>query len=438
MVAATVRDPVGALPEAAYEAGLVRSRLFGRTVLHVMDPTLVEAVLVGHADALGKTPSVRRALGPALGDGLLTSDGATWRRQRRITAPSFRPDEVAQFRPTMIAAAERCRERMQAARGPVEVGRETMRATLDIIAETMLSGSDAVDAEAIAADAAAYLSQTPWAIAMSLLRAPDWVPYPGRQRGRRAAARFRRSMFALVAARRAGPRRADLVDRLLQAVDAEHGGGLSDVEIVDNLLTFIAAGHETTAVGLAWALDLLARHPAVQDAARREVRGVAGDGAIAPADVGKLGLVRRVFSETMRLYPPAPLISRAVLRPFPLDGAEVEAGARVIVPIVAIHRHRALWKEPERFDPARFDETASAGRHRFAYLPFGGGPRICIGGGFAMEEAVIILATLLQRLSFEPLGDAPPARMAITLRPAAPLTLRVRRCGDSQADASTG
>ena len=427
VLAATIRNPIEALPPEVYDAGLVRSNVFGTPLVHVMDPELVQTLLVGEADSLGKSPAIRRALGPALGDGLLTSDGAHWRWQRRAAAPAFRPDSLADFIPVMIEAAARACARLHAASdAPVDIGREMMRTTFDIIGETMLSGRDAIDVDRVAVGAADYLRQTGWALALSLLHAPHWVPHPGKRRGARAAAYLRRAVIAVVAERRAsGRERHDLVDRLLRAVDPETGSRMSDVDITDNLLTFVAAGHETTALGLAWTLDLLSRHPRVRAGVLDEIDQVTNGAPLEAAHVDRLTITRQTFQEGMRLYPPAPLISRVARRSVRLGRDIFEAGTRFVVPIHAIHRHRGLWRDPERFDPTRFSPDRIAARHRYAFMPFGAGPRVCIGAGFATTEAVVILASVLQRFRLETTTPRPPAaRMEITLRPASPLAMR--------------
>jgi cytochrome P450 len=428
VLAATIRNPIEALPNEVYEAGLVRSSAFGIPLVHVMDPELIQALLVTEADALQKSNAIRRALGPALGDGLLTSDGAHWRWQRRAAAPAFRPDSLAGFIPTMIAAADRAVDRLQAA-GPgatIDVGREMMHTTFDIIGETMLSGRDMIDVEQVAAGAAAYLRQTGWALAMSMMRLPSWVPHPGKYRGERAARSLRHDVAAVVAQRRkSGEERQDLVDRLLRASDPETGSRMSDVDITDNLLTFVAAGHETTALGLAWTLDLLSRHPKAREALLDEIDGVVGRGPLEPAHIDRLVLTRQTFNESMRLYPPAPLISRIARRSVRLGREMFEAGTRFVVPIYAVHHHKGIWHDPERFDPSRFTAERVAARHRYAFMPFGAGPRICIGAGFATTEAVVILASVLHRFRLEATTAQPPAaRMEITLRPASVLAMR--------------
>ncbi len=425
LIAATIRNPIEALPPEVYDSGMVRSTVFGTTLVHVMDPNLVQTLLVTEADSLGKSAAIRRALQPALGQGLLTSDGAHWRWQRRAAAGSFRPDSIADFIPAMICSARRCCDRLRSVDTSVDIGREMVRTTFDIIAETMLSGRDAIDADRVAVGAADYLRQTGWSLALSMLHAPAWMPYPGKVRGSRAADYLRRSVVGVVAERRrTGGVRHDLVDRLLGAVDPDTGSRMSDIDITDNLLTFVAAGHETTALGLAWTLDLLSRHPQARESVEAEIDQVTRGEPIEPRHVDRLLLTRQAFQEGMRLYPPAPLISRVARRSVRLGRDIFEAGTRFVVPIYAIHRHRALWPEPERFDPGRFSPERVAVRHRCAFMPFGAGPRICIGAGFATTEAVVIMASVLQRFRLESTSQHPPqARMEITLRPAAPLTM---------------
>jgi cytochrome P450 len=271
-----------------------------------------------------------------------------------------------------------------------------------------------------------YLEATGWMFALSLINAPAWTPYPGRAKAREAS-EFLRGEIARIAARRraSASRGGDLMDLLLSAADPETGRMMTDDEITDNLLTFIAAGHETTAVALAWTLDLLARHPGCEARAAAEIAAVTGGAPVAPEHIAQLTFTRQVLQEAMRLYPPAPIIARAATRPFALGDRTVPAGAMVYVPIYALHRHSALWTDPNAFDPDRFAPEGSRQRHRYAYLPFGAGPRICIGSSFAMLEGVAILATLLQGLKFSATTARPPKpRMRLTLRPSRPLIMR--------------
>jgi cytochrome P450 len=426
---AILHNPLEALPPEVYREPILPRRVLHRAIVHVMAPELIHQALVTEADKLDKGDSVRRPLGAALGEGLLIAEGADWRWQRRALAPVFRPAQVQGFLPTMLEAARRSAARLLAVPPgqPVAIEQETMRATFDIIVGTMLSGPADIDVDRAAADIGAYLRLTRWANIASLLRAPDWVPYPGRRRGRRAVGYLRGRLMAQVAARRAaGAARGDLIDLLLAASDPETGRRMDDTQITDNLVTFLTAGHETTALGLAWTLDLLGRHPAIARRAAAEVDAVTGGGPVLPEHMARLDYLRQVFQEGMRLYPPVPILARRVAEPFSLGGTMLWRDTALFIPIHAVHRHEALWEAPHVFDPDRFEPALAAARHRHAFMPFGAGPRLCIGGGFAMLEAVTILAVLLREIRFTSAGAVAPApRVDITLRPSAPLHMTV-------------
>lgn len=433
-----IRNPIDALPPAVFHAPLVHVEALGRQRFYVMDPALIQEALVGNADALSKGPELRRSLGAALGEGLLTADGAHWRWQRQSAAPIFRHERLLAYLPAMLEAATDTRDRWAAlaAGTKIDIGHEMMRTTFDIIVEAMLSGRANIDVAKVERAITHYLETTGWVFALSLLNAPSWAPYPGRARTAAAASYLRGEIGRITAARRAaGSQSGDLIDLLLSASDPETGRTMTDAEITDNLLTFITAGHETTALGLAWTFDLLSRNPDCEARALAEIEDVTGGGALLPEHVGRLAYTRQVFQEAMRLYPPAPIIARATIRPFTLDNRPVPVGSMVYVPIYALHRHTTLWERPNAFDPERFAAEPSKERHRYAYLPFGGGPRVCIGSSFAMMEGVTILATLLRAVRLTSTADQPPKpRMRLTLRPTGKLWMRVeRRAGSSPA-----
>jgi cytochrome P450 len=205
---------------------------------------------------------------------------------------------------------------------------------------------------------------------------------------------------------------------LLSAADPETGRTMTDCEIIDNLMTFISAGHETTALALAWTFDLLSRHPDVEQKAFAEIDAVTAGQTLTAEHVSKLAYTRRVFSESMRLYPPAPIITRTALRAFRLGDYLIPDGTVMYVPIYAVHHQASIWKDPERFDPERFAPEAIKARHRYAYMPFGAGPRVCIGNAFAIMEGVVVLAVLLQKFRLCTKSSAPPKPiMKVTLRP---------------------
>jgi cytochrome P450 len=425
-----LRNSIELWPPETYERPLLRQRRFGRDILVVMDPDLIQQILVDQADAFVKAETMRRALSPALGEGILTADGARWRWQRRAAAPIFRRDRIESFLPGMIAAAERTRARWLAAAGrELDIAQEMMRTTFDIIVETMLSGRGSIDVDRVERGVTDHLSSTGWMILLALLRAPDWMPYPGRRRTERARGYLRGELLRLAAERRQGGEpRNDLLTLLLETSDPETGQAMTDRELADNLLTFIAAGHETTALALTWTFYLLSLDPAVEASVLDEIAAVTGGMPLKPAHVEALGYTRQVVHEAMRLYPPAGIVVRQAARDVLIGGEEIARGTPVNVPIYAVHRHRALWHDPDTFDPERFAPDAAKARHRYAYLPFGAGPRICIGMTFALAEAVAILATLLPaiRLTLRA-GYTPEPRLRVTLRPAAGMPMRVDR-----------
>ncbi len=421
LIAEIIRNPLNSVPPACFEHRMVLTRNLGRLRAYISDPDLIHEALVRNADRLGKSEEMKQVLGTALGEGLLTADGATWRWQRQALAPAFQHERLVSMLSTMIDAATATRERWLALpRGStVDLGHEMMRMTFAIILETMLSSPGGMDVARIERGVADYLGATSWMFAMAMLKAPRWMPFPGRARAASATQVLRGTVEARIAARRqAGNRPDDLVGMLLAATDPETGRSMSDGEITDNILTFIAAGHETTAVALSWTFALLAKNPDCAARLRAEIDDVTGGGPVLPQHTAKLTYARQVFNEAMRLYPPAPIIARTVARAFEIEGVELPVGSIVLVPIYAIHRHRRLWTAPDAFDPDRFAPDAARARHRFAFMPFGAGQRICIGSSFAAMEAVAILAVLAKAVTLLPVETTlPEPQMRVTLRP---------------------
>lgn len=426
-LAAVVRNPLDALPPEIFTEPLVFTKMAGEMKVYLADPALIHEALVKNADCLWKGDQVQRTLGPALGQGLLTGDGAHWKWQRQSVAGAFRHEKLFELQPAMIAAAERTRDRwLRESRSTLDIGHEMMRTTFDIIVETMMSGGNGIDVDRVEAGISDFLGPTGWSFALGLLHAPEWMPYPGRRKADEAVTFLRTSLLGVIEKRRSTPdERHDLVNMLLSASDPETERKMTDDEVVDNLMTFITAGHETTALGLSWTFDLLARHPDIESKVLTEIDTVTGGRSVTAEDVSKLIYTRQVFSESMRLYPPAPIITRTALHDFKLGECLVPAGTVIIVPIYAVHHHASIWSDPEAFVPDRFNAEAAKARHRYAYMPFGAGPRVCIGNAFAMMEAVAILAVILQKVrlaTIEP--QAPKPIMKVTLRPNKALRLK--------------
>ncbi len=423
-----IRNPLKALPPEIFSEPVVFNRLGGIMRVHLADPTLIHEALVKNAPLLGKGEDVRRALGPALGQGLLTADGDHWKWQRQSVAAAFRHEKLLELLPVMIETARRTETRWRSSStADIDIGHEMMRTTFDIIVETMMSGGYGIDIGRVEQSITDYLKPTGWTFALAMLGAPEWLPHPGRRKARAAVEYLRASLATVIAGRRENPTdRNDLVSMLLEAKDPETGRMMSDKEIIDNLLTFITAGHETTALGLAWTFHLLSQNGETERKVVEEIQAVTGGAPVAADHIANLTYTRQVFSEAMRLYPPAPVITRTALQDFRLGDHDIAAGTVLYVPIYAVHRHAALWDEPERFAPSRIEPEKVKARHRYAYMPFGAGPRVCIGNAFAMMEAVAIFAVLLQTVHLENRSTATAEPlMRVTLRPQERLMMQI-------------
>ncbi len=427
-----VRNPMDAWPPAIYTDDMVLTRLLGHRTLFVSAPDLVQQVLVDQADSFVKAEPMRRALEPALGQAILTAEGQRWRLQRRVAAPVFRPSAVDGFLPAMLKEARLLADRWAVlpAGSTIDATHDMMGVTFDIILETMLSGRGDIDVARVERSMRDFLESTGWLAALSALHAPTWTPFPGKRRAERGHFYLRHMVSKRVAERRqTGERRDDLLSLMLDAKDPETGEGLDNSDIADNLLTFIAAGHETTALALTWTFYLLGRHPDVEARVLEEIAQVTGGAPLEAKQVASLTYTRQVIQEAMRIYPPAPMVVRQPTRDVAIGGIALTPADNVFVPIYAVHHHAKLWDEPARFDPDRFAPDAVRGRHRYAYLPFGAGPRICIGMGFALLEAAAILGTLLPRFHLAAdAGFVPTPKLRVTMRPAEgmPLHLSLR------------
>jgi cytochrome P450 len=299
--------------------------------------------------------------------------------------------------------------------------------TFAVITCTILSGADRIEGETIKRAGMDFLTPITWELAYAMMRFPEWLWHPAKSRMRKAAREMRSAVESIVARRRAeGGEMTDLLGRLLAARDPDTREPMSDKQLVDNLLTFLAAGHETTAKALTWTLYLLARAPEWQRRICEEIERVAGGGAVEARHLEDLKITQRVLKESMRLYPPAPVLSRMAAEATELAGRRLEKGTLIIMPVFAVHRHRKLWDDPDRFDPDRFLPEREAKYARTQFMPFGFGPRTCIGMSFAMIEATAILATLVRAARFEWDGVHLPEPVSrVTLRPKGGMPLSV-------------
>ncbi|MBS0233069.1 MAG: cytochrome P450 [Proteobacteria bacterium] len=426
-----IRNPLRAIPQSVYDEPVVTYGRKRTLVAWVTDPTLIENILVKNAEQFPKTRLDRRVLKPMLGDGLLTAQGDSWRWQRKIASPPFRHAELLTYVPAMVdAAIQCCREWRDRGPSPFtsNVEDDMTEATFSVIVRTVLAGISKADGDTIKRAGRAYLDPISWEVAASLLQYPETYWHPAKSRMRKSATELRTIVQRLVAQRRKEtPTGTDLVARMLAARHPDTGEPMSDELIADNLATFLFAGHETTAKALTWALYILARAPEWQEHVRNEIAATVGDKPISSETVTKLPMLSRVLKEVMRLYPPAPVLTRVNAVDVEIGGKQLPSPTLIVMPIFIIHRHRVLWDDPDRFDPDRFLPENEARYPRTQFMPFGYGQRICIGSSFATLEATAILVTLLQNARFEWDGrHAPEPVSRVTLRPKGGMPLIVR------------
>ncbi len=416
------RQPFGGMPDAAYREPIVFSKTPLGVFVVVNEPAAVKRVLVDNVANYPKTAMEQRFFRALFGAGLLGTDGDLWRTHRRIMAPAFQPQAVGSYGATMAATTQDYRPRwddLAQSGSAVDMPNEMSALALRIISRTMFSTDRADVIEPIAQAMAEGFGDNSFNI-LDILPIISGIRM--RQRERRMAALFKPMddvVARLIADRAGGDEHGDLLSRLIAARDGESGAKMTAQEVRDQIVTIYIAGHETTAVAMSWIWYVLSQHPAEEAKLHEELDAVLGGRAPGQEDIDKLVFTRRIVDEAMRLYPPAPgLSSRAVRESDELCGVKIPAGATVSVAPWLLHRHEALWDEPERFDPDRWAPERGGNRHRFAYLPFGAGPRICIGQLMAVNEIVLILATLAQRYRVQ---LAPGARVGlkanVTLRP---------------------
>ena len=385
----------------------------------VQGPEGMQRIFRDNADNYPKSEVMIRMLRPAVGASLFTAEGANWRWQRRAISPVFAPRNVDSLAPMMTATAERTCQRLAEAGGQAEMVSEMLSATFDVICEVALSGRDHFDAEAYGAAITRYFLTVGRASLLDFLELPPWVPRPGEVLGRGAVKTMHRMVTrAIEARRREGPRGdSDLLDYMLNAEDPQTGRRMTERDLLHNMQFFIVAGHETTALALSWSLYLLANSLTLQDQLRTQAQSVLKGRAAGAEDIKEMALIEAVLNETMRLYPPVGFLARNVLKPDQIYDREIRPRDTVFLNIWAMHRHHDLWQEPDAFDPERFSTENNAKRDKFQFVPFGAGPRICVGANFALMQAGIILATLISRFRFEPTGQVPEPVMHMTIRP---------------------
>ena len=420
------RTAVHGWSQRAFEIRYFRRNVLGYTVHIPLDPGLVQRVLLDNAGNYVKPDLVRKLLTPTIGRGLLSSDGALWREQRRIVAANFAPGAVDGLVPAFAGAAEAAMAHWQAGRIEDMAARSTAT-TMRVIADALFAGDPRLTTEAAMTHIAAAMEGVSEARLQVLLGLPLM---PWSRRGLRAhrGQRFlRRTLTHVVQDRLPDGGPDDFLGRLIRALNDRFEPDEALALAVDNAATFYLAGHETTANALTWTLFLLSERPELQESAAAEAEAALAAGTQDPDLPERLPLLRRILEESMRIYPPVPRFDRQAVAADRLGEAEVAPGDLVSIWPWLLHRHRALWDDPDAFDPDRFG-PGGAERHRFQYIPFGGGPRVCVGLRFATAEALTILSHWLARWRFAPVpGREVRLSGMVTLRPKGGLPLVLAR-----------
>lgn len=421
LLARMASDRLTVMTEAAAAYGdAVRLPLGPKTLYFFNHPDHVRRVLTDNSANYHKGIGLVHAR-RALGNGLLTSEGELWRAQRKVIQPVFQARRVSRQAEAIGEEAVLLAERLKlsAGAGPVDIRQEMTGLTLGVLGRSLLD-ADLGAYESIGEAFEIVQDQAIFEM-MSLSSVPSWVPLPLQLRFRKARAELDRIVAALVVERERHPAadgtRDDVLSRLIDATADERDPAVRQDRMRDELITLLLAGHDTTASTLSWTLYLLDRHPEVGDRVRAEVDEVLGDRLPTFEDVHRLTYTSMVLQEVMRLYPAVWLLPRKALAEDEIGGYRVPAGADVVLCPYTLHRHPDFWEDPNRFDPERFAQGRSAGRHRYSYVPFGAGPRVCVGSSLGMLEATVVLAVLLRRLRLSvPPGHRVQAEPMLTLR----------------------
>jgi cytochrome P450 len=422
------RDTLAFLTRISRDYGdVVHFRVPGQRIYLFNHPDAIEEILKRSADDLRKD-DFTRDLSITVGRGLLTSEGDFWRGQRKLAQPAFHHQRVRAYGDAMVRHAERLVSRWEDGQTR-DVHADMMRLTLDIVAETLF-GADVGDAaERIGRALDASLAR------FSGLQAlvPMWVPNLTNLRVKRELLRLDEVVYGIIRGRAADDDRGDLLSMLLAATTDE-GGKMSERQLRDEAVTLLLAGHETTALALTYTFHLLSRHPHVLSELVSEVKRVLGSRPPSAADIPDLVHADAVVREAMRLYPPAWAVGRATTRACKVAGVELAEGAQLWVAQWVVHRDRRWFENPEQFTPGRWKGDLAKRLPRYAYFPFGGGPRVCIGNAFATMEAILLLVTIVQRTRLHAEDDAPLAVVpSVTLRPKGPVRMRVERLDERPA-----
>jgi cytochrome P450 len=419
------RNVLEIIPAISYRQPIVTGDALKRWHM-LADPAGYRRVMLENLANYPKSEIMRRMLRPAIGESLFNADGAEWKWQRQAVAPVFTHRNVVALAPAMSATAARAMARL-ARQTRAELVSEMLTATFDVICDVALSGRELFDSQAFTHAITRYFQTAGRTSLLDFLGVPDWFPRPGELIAGSAVRTMHGMVAQAIEARRqqtASPA-DDLLDHMLAAQDPETGRRMSPEDLINNMQFFIVAGHETTALAISWALYLLANSPAVQERARAEVRAQLNGRVAGADDLAAMPFITQVLEEAMRLYPPVGLLARHVVARDELCGRTVNPNDILFLPVWALHRHELWWQKPELFDPDRF--APGIQRDRYQYLPFGAGPRVCVGADFAMMQAGIILSSLVQSFRFSQSRPLPKPIMTMTVRPEPGIYLNLER-----------
>ncbi|MEP7356477.1 MAG: cytochrome P450 [Anaerolineales bacterium] len=436
---------LGNLPEyqkdsLGYERYLARTfgdvvhvRWVNRHAYLVSHPDDVRQVLVDQAGKFIKAPIYKSLLSYFLGNGLLTSDGDFWRRQRKLAQPAFHHKRIRAYAEVMVDYSARLLDEWQPGQTR-DINHDMMRLTLSIVAKTLFNADIEKSARQIGEALTVLLEVTNARIQSPIQIFPEWIPTASNRKAKEAVRVLDEIVMGIINERRAaGDDQGDLLSMLMLATD-EDGRGMTDRQLRDEAVTLVLAGHETTANALAWTWYLLAQHPEVEAKLHAELARVLGERQPGPDDLRQLEYADMIIKEAMRLYPPIPSIARQATEDLELGGYPVKKGMIISISPHVIHRDPRWYAEPEAFRPERFSKENEQSLPKYAYLPFSYGPRVCIGNTFASMEAVLVLATMAQRYRLRLVNDGPvTAQAALTLRPSENLMMTVERRSPAKA-----
>ena len=427
-ILAMSRNPVEASTLASMTLPYYSGDAFGQTMVVLGSPDLIKYLFVDHHSNMDMNPLRQAVLKPVLKDGRITAEGETWRFARRALAPVFVPRHTTGFAGRMRDTTETLLPSLLETQKKVDIADVFLKLAYGVLSDTLFSGEIDGASEDALRDIAQFLNALGKADPLDILMAPKWIPRLTKLGGKGAIKRLRKSVLELSKDRRArlevGLTIPDDFLTLLLKTRTEDGKAFNDRQIEDQLTTFIGAGHETTSRALTWLVYLLSQNQNARTQLETEIDALDMD--LPPQDwADHMPWSMACFDEAMRLYPPAPIISRRIIKDDQYNDLPLKAGSSIMLNLWALHRHREWWDKPDSFDPSRFLPERKKTLHRFQYLPFGLGHRVCIGQKFALQEAAIIMAVLFKTYRFELVGEHPWPLMRITTKPEKPLVMRV-------------